>query len=419
MDNHIQRAEILLHQNRPQQAEAELKAVLQQEPGNDHALALLGRCKMDQKQYKEALELFGNAIAIDPDSDYYFYLRGFVHYQLSESDKAVENLRTAIELNPYSAEYFGLLAHVSLEKKDFTGALQHADEGLRLDPENLTALNARSIALNKLKRTDEAIDTMNNALGQDPENPYTHTTVGWNLLEKGRHEEAAVHFREALRLNPTFRGAQQGLKEAMKSKIPPYRWFLQYSFWLQNKGEMVRWVVIIGFVLGSRLLSGLSEQMGSPTLAMGIRILYMVLVLTSWAITPLANIFLLFHPQGRYALDTSEKWSARSLMICLSVGTALLVIYLTSNQLYTESSEFLLVAAGVAASLGIPLGHTQFPVTFSGFKLGLWLTIAMTVAAFAIVVSSVFGIAQPLLFSIYIILFVIYSWVGSLGKSRA
>ena len=27
--------------------------------------------------------------------------------------------------------------------------------------------------------------TMHNALQQDPENEFTHTTIGWNMLEKG------------------------------------------------------------------------------------------------------------------------------------------------------------------------------------------------------------------------------------------
>jgi tetratricopeptide (TPR) repeat protein len=418
MDNIIQRAEILLQQNRPQQAEAELKTVLQMEPGNDHALALLGRCKMEQKQYEEALKLFGDAIAISPDSHYYFYLCAFVYYQLNNNEQAIKTLGTAIELNPYSAEYFGLLAHIYLEKVDFATALQYADEALRLDPENLTALNARSIALNKLKRTDEAIDTMNNALGQDPENPYTHNTIGWNLLEKGRHEQASKHFREALRLNPGYRGAQQGLKEAMKSKIAPYRWFLQYSFWLQNKGANVKFFILIGFVFGSRFLSTLSDQAGLNTLSIIIMALYLLFALGSWVITPLANIFLLFHPQGKYALDTTEVWSARSLMICLGVALLLLGLHFAGLQPQADDANFLLIAAVVAASVGIPLGHAVYPLSFRGNGIGQWMILGLAAFALFIVISGFIGVYKPLFLSVYIILFVIYSWVGGLGRNR-
>jgi Tfp pilus assembly protein PilF len=71
---------------------------------------------------------------------------------------------------------------------------------------------------------------MQTALSQDPDNEMTHATFGWNLLEKGRHKEATKHFLEALRIEPDYSSARSGLKEALKSKVPPYRWLLQYSF---------------------------------------------------------------------------------------------------------------------------------------------------------------------------------------------
>ena len=69
--------------------------------------------------------------------------------------------------------------------------------------------------------TDEAIQTMEYALAQDPENELTHATVGWNYLEKGKHKIAVNHFREALRIDPNYNNAKDGLKESLKSKIAP------------------------------------------------------------------------------------------------------------------------------------------------------------------------------------------------------
>jgi hypothetical protein len=44
-----------------------------------------------------------------------------------------------------------------------------------IDAESIICLNARSISLNKLKRTEDAIATMQHALAQDPDNAVTHT----------------------------------------------------------------------------------------------------------------------------------------------------------------------------------------------------------------------------------------------------
>ena len=150
---------------------------------------------------------------------------------------AIENINKAVSMYPYAPEYYGMLSHIFIAEKNFRTALLKANEGLALDAENINCLNARSIALNKLKQTDAAIETMQNALAKDPENETTHATVGWNYLEKGKHKDAATHFREALRINPSSESAREGLKEALKSKIAPYRWILQYSFWINNKGK--------------------------------------------------------------------------------------------------------------------------------------------------------------------------------------
>ena len=226
----LDRANLLLHQHRVKDAQEQLHNILQQEPQNSEALALLTRCSYQLNQYPEGLEIVEQALQCDPENPYLFYLRGFGYYHTDELEKAIQHYEAALRLQPYFTEVYAMLAYVYNEKKDFKRGLAYANDGLALEPENLSCLNARSISLNKLKMTDEAIATMQHALAQDPDNEHTHTTVGWNLLEKGKHKEARKHFKEALRINPNYTSAQLGLKESLKSIIPPYRWLLQYSF---------------------------------------------------------------------------------------------------------------------------------------------------------------------------------------------
>ncbi|MBS1577225.1 MAG: tetratricopeptide repeat protein, partial [Bacteroidetes bacterium] len=358
---YLERADQLLSQGRPKEAEAWVKKVLEAEPENDYALSVLARCFLNSKQYDKGIEVVKHALSVDPEVPHYYYLAAFGYYQKSERASAIFYLNKAIELNPYYAEYFGLLAFIYIDENGFKEALNNANEGLAIDAGNITCLNARSTALNKLRMTDDAINTMQDALAQDPDNEFTHATVGWNYLEKGKHKDAANHFREALRIDPDYQNAKTGLKEALKSKIAPYRWLLQYSFWLRNKGKQFRWIFILGIFFGVRIIMALGkENSGFENLGLFVGGLYLLFAAASWIINPLANTFLLMDKEGKYALTNSERWNAISFMICVVAGIAIIVL---GNFIADKNwGENLLIAGLVVLSLCIPLGHMRFPV---------------------------------------------------------
>ena len=156
----LKRANLLLEQGRNKDAEKQIMQVLDQEPNNDHALSILARCYMNNDEVDKGIEVINKAIAIEPNESFYFYLLGFGYFQKEMYLPARDNLSKAIRLNPYNPEYFGILSFIYLNEKNYEVALQNANEGLELDPENITCLNARARALNKLKRTDEAIDNL-------------------------------------------------------------------------------------------------------------------------------------------------------------------------------------------------------------------------------------------------------------------
>ncbi|MDF2187840.1 tetratricopeptide repeat protein [Paraflavitalea sp. CAU 1676] len=411
----LERANLLLAQGRPKDAERQLAEALRIEPENDYALGLLARCKFDQRQFREGIEVIKRAITVMPDEGYYFYLMAFGHYQLDQNPPALKYLQRAVELSPWTAEFFGLWALVLLDEKDFEQALERANEGLAVDAENITCLNVRATALNKLKRVDDAIETMQDALEKDPENAYTHTTVGWNLLEKGRHKDAAKHFREALRLQPNLDGAREGLKQALKSKIPPYKWLLQYSFWINNKGKNARWAIPLGIYLGVQVIGRLSEKGGDNLAAVGLAVggLYILFVITSWVINPLANFFLLFHKDGKYALSSREKANALALIGALLTGLSLVIV----GFFMPGSPEHVILAGFVAMSLGLPLGHMNFPLRVKGNSPVQWFAMALVVFGLVTIGFALTGTAiGSTILMIYLVGFVLYTWASIFGR---
>ena len=409
----LERAKVLLEQNRNKDAIQQLQQVLNHEPQNDYALVLMGRCLYNQKKYNEGINFIKQAIALQPQEDYYFYLLAFGHYHKDENLVAQRMLSKALALNPYAADYFGLSALIHIEDVELKTALQKANEGLAIDPENITCLNARSTALNKLKQTDAAIETMKTALEQNPEDEFTHTTVGWNFLEKGRHKEAVHHFKEALRLHPNLENAQSGLKQALKSRIPPYRWLLQYSFWISNKGKNLQWILPIALFVFVRIVVTILGKDSNLTLAvMAVMALYLLFVVTSWVINPIANFTLLFNKDGKYALTNSEKWSAVSSVSALLIGLSVLLF----TFFVTEASllSFPMFVPGlICFSLALPLSNMEFPLSFKT-KTGTSFVSLLLVTLGIVCLFMPFIDDEGALFFqvIYFIFFIGYNWSG-------
>lgn len=409
----LERAMLLLQQGRTIDAVQQLKNVLQQDPNNADALALMARCQFAQKNFDAGIVTMQSVLALEPTS-YHFYLLGFGYYSAGKNNLAMEAFQQSQSLDPWFPENYGLMSHVLLEQKRFTEGLDMANEGLAIEPENITCLNARSIALNKMRKTADAIDTMQNALAQDPDNEYTHCTVGWNYLEKGEHKTATRHFKEALRINPQMHNAQEGLKEALKSKIAPYRWLLLYSFWLNNQGKKMRWIIPVGLYLGVRVTTSLLRMKeGTENIVTILVAAYLLFILTSWLITPLANFFLLFHRDGKYALTLTEKNTAMSVVASLTTGVLFFIAALLVPEEYKSLASACYIAMVSFLAMSVPLGNLEYPLSFKNH--GTQNKVAMVLVALGLctaVLSFVYIPAALVTGGLFLLLFVLNNWAG-------
>lgn len=413
----LDQARLLLEQGRPKDAESKIKAYLQGDPDNHYALSLLARCLYDRKALDDGISIIRQAIRIEPDESFYYYLHAFGHYQKGDYPTATANLSTAIRLNPYHPEYYGLLAFVYLADKSFKSALAKATEGLAIEADNITCLNARAMALNKLKQPGEAMATMQNALARDPDNDFTHNTLGWTLLERGKHREAAAHFREALRINPVMGSAQQGLKEALKSRIPPYRWLLQYAFWVNNQGKRLKSAMPLIIYISFRIIILVfKKNRVTEDLAWVAAGMYVLFVIGSWTMNSIANFFLLFHPDGKYALTSTERWSAIAVVSTMAAGFTLIALVLLKDIGKGTAYEDAFFAIGMALlSLALPLGEMDYPVRIRKANRRNLFSVALTAAGLASILLSVLIPAHALFILLsYGIAFLLYNWSGAL-----
>lgn len=408
----IERAQVLMQQNRYTEAGNILRDLLQQEPGNVVVLALLSQVRLEQKNLPEAERLINNAIGLRPDRDYLYYVKAIIARHADKWDEAEESLQHAVDLNPEGADYFALWASVKLVKKQYTQALELADEALSLDPENILGLNIRSTALLKLNRKEDSFSTIEGALAHDPSNAATHTNYGWGLLEKGDPKKALEHFKEALKINPGMLEAREGMAEALKARYFLYRLFLRYAFFMSNLASKYQWGVIVGFYVLTRLLNGLARTNPAwqPVL-MPIIVVFALAAFSTWVFTPISNLFLLLNPYGKYLLDREARLSSNAVGISLLICFAGLIGYVVSGE------NNWLVVAGFGFAMMIPLGSF---FAIPKYKTALIIYTGAMALLGALGIYTAFSTGEPfnLFINIFLIGFIAYQWLANILRSR-
>lgn len=308
MSVHLARAQLLLQQSRPAEAEAEAAFAITELPGNSQPYALLALSRLGQDKFREALDAAQAALQLGPGEAGLHYILGLVHHRSGQNSKALIAAHEAIRLEPGDADNFCLLASIQLGLAHWQEALDAAEQSLALHPENTSAANLRAMALIRLGRKAEAVNTVDFALQRDPENALSHANQGWNLLHQNNPKAAAEHFREALRLDPGLDYAREGMLEALKARNPLYRGMLAYFLWMGRLSDRYQWAIIIGIYFCSRVLIGAAQS--SPQFAP----LWWVLlsafygfVYLTWTARPMFNLFLRLDSFGRHVLSPEQR----------------------------------------------------------------------------------------------------------------
>ncbi len=321
MSEHFARAQMLLQHGKHELAEKELRLALATDPNDASAHAALALCLSAREKCDEAESEAREAIHLAPDEPYPHYTQAVVCFQRNRFGEALQSIDEAIRIQPADADYFALKSQIYLSKRDWQSALGAAESGLELDAEHVSCTNMRAIALVKLDRPHEAGQTIDAALGRDPEDALSHANQGWTLLDRGDPKKAMEHFREALRLNPEMEWAREGIVEALKSHNFIYRWMLRYFLWMSKLDSGKQWMIIIGGYIAYRFLAATAKT--NPQLApflwpfMG---LYLGFAVMTWVAYPLFNLLLRLNRFGRLALSREQIFETNWFGGCIIVG---------------------------------------------------------------------------------------------------
>lgn len=144
----------------------------------------------------------------DPASGY--FLKGRIYARLSDGVNAESWLKRAIEANPNSADFWTTLGRVYTELLKDTRTeegLQCFQKALELDPKNADTHRYYGLTLKRLKRYEEAIPHLQQALSSGDNIGPIYYDLGQTLIQAGRAEEG----KEALAKYQQYREYTEGV----------------------------------------------------------------------------------------------------------------------------------------------------------------------------------------------------------------
>ncbi|WP_309397863.1 tetratricopeptide repeat protein [Cerasicoccus maritimus] len=409
MTETLNRAWELLNIRRFKDARAAAQEALSTDPHSVGAHIIIAQAAIQQDQPMEALESINRAIGMAPDEPECFITRARIYIDLKRIKQARSDGELALRMSPDNAAVYGVLAWTYGADGDWLKALQFANDGLKVDPEDSNCINARARALLFLNKNSEAFETIEHALANDPEDVYTHTNAGWAKLQAGDRESALNHFTEALRREPNYSYARDGLIAAMKAKSSIYGALLAYSFFMTGLRPISRVGVLIGAYLVYQVSWRTLVARGHLMEAGIIISLWMCLVLLTWAGDAIFNLLLMLSRRGRRILTTSQKWISAAVAFTCYLGFSITLLYFAlyePNPLFLTGIGFLLTS--------LPLAYAG---RFKGKKLGICLTISFVCMALLLISAYMHfaGYEIPqihLVRDTAIFILVAFSWIG-------
>jgi serine/threonine-protein kinase len=203
-------------------------------PKNAGIHSNLGLALKDRGRLEEAVSHLEQALRLDPLSAKTHNNLGVALLVKGKLDEAVGHFEEAARLDPKEAGIQFGLGRALEAKGKLDEAVGHFEEAARLDPKNAKAFGVLGAALGKLGRYAEARDALRRCLDLLPRLDFRralvalqlqmcegvlvsdHLTRGVALYDKGKLEEAAGHFEQALRIDPKNATAHFNLGNALR-----------------------------------------------------------------------------------------------------------------------------------------------------------------------------------------------------------
>ena len=171
-----------------------------------------------------AIEEFKVAISLNYQYPQVHNNLGIIYKRKGMLDDAINEYRKALKLNPYDAEVYNNLGSVLIDQGRFDEALSEIEKAVKIRRNFALAHYNIAVVYFKKGQINEAYNKLLDACQLDPTNADVHISLGVVYLDHFHDKEKALHhIKEALRLNPKHKQAEEMKKTVNKLTSPENR----------------------------------------------------------------------------------------------------------------------------------------------------------------------------------------------------
>ena len=200
--NKLKVALVRHQQGQLDQAEIIYKEILQTQPQHFDALQLLATIATQRKDSVVAVELFDQALKINPNNPSVLNNRGIALLDLRYPELALDSYDQALMMQSDNAEVLNNRGNALRDLHRFEQALDSYDRALSIKQDYAEALYNRGNILRDLKRPEQALDSYDQALAIQPDYAEALNNRGSVLSDLKRTEQALDSYDRALLINP-------------------------------------------------------------------------------------------------------------------------------------------------------------------------------------------------------------------------
>jgi tetratricopeptide (TPR) repeat protein len=245
------RADILRVLGRPSEALEALERLLGLDP--THQRALLSQADILERSGRldEALESYEKVTKGKPEYVEALRRKASILMTLGENDLALTALKELLRLDPGDREAAAKIASltsvrmgtprvgpgtssggkkVNIQELQGKGigyfhvgmyeeALRSFEEILADEPKNIFAVLSKAKVLDRMGRSDEAVEACRKAVELDSREPAALAALGELLLKLGREDEARNHFNRAAQLDPVSGNADERIEKYKAARL--------------------------------------------------------------------------------------------------------------------------------------------------------------------------------------------------------
>lgn len=214
----VERARVLLNQNKPDQAIPLLQAAVKRRPGDVYTHTLLAQSFERKNDFTAAEAQYKQALQIAPGNGNLWRYLGVLYARTGRWEDAARAYTTAgplIRDNGISWFDAGIAYRQLDRQKDAANAFRQC---VTVNPYFGDAWYQLGISLLNLKQNKDAVAALQQAAKFLPNNPEAHLWLGNALLSVGQEDQAKVEFVKAFQLRAIQQKALQELQRQQQQR---------------------------------------------------------------------------------------------------------------------------------------------------------------------------------------------------------